>query len=206
MTEAPSPATSPMSSAVDSPEKTDGRRQRSVDSRARIVHALLELVGEGEVSPSAEHVASRAQVGLRSVFRHFKDMDSLYSEMSQMIEDEIVKAYLRPFSEGPLPERLNELVARRARLYERIAPFKRASLSLRHRSSYLNSQHDRMTTAMRDLLKAAMPPEVTSDAMRLETLDLLLSFDTWNRLRTDQGLEPEMAEKIIRDAVMRAVA
>lgn len=43
---------------------------------------MLELVREGDISPSAELVAARADVGLRTVFRHFKDLDSLYREMS----------------------------------------------------------------------------------------------------------------------------
>ena len=58
-------------------EERDGRRLRSQDSRARIVAAMLDLIREGEIAPSAELVASRANVGLRTVFRHFKDMDSL---------------------------------------------------------------------------------------------------------------------------------
>lgn len=206
MTRSISPSASLSPSEAEAPEKTDGRRQRSVDSRARIVKALLDLVGEGEVSPSAEHVASRAQVGLRSVFRHFKDMDSLYSEMSQRIEAEILKAYMRPFSAGSLTERLTELVARRSALYERIAPFKRASLSLLHRSRYLTSEHDRMTRTLRDLLKKALPADVVADPLRLETLDLLLSFETWNRLRTDQGLDQDLTQKVISEAVLRAVA
>src|SRR5271155_753085 len=64
----------------------DGRRQRTVDSRARIVSAMLELTHAGHVTVSAELVAERASVGLRTVFRHFNDMDSLYREMSLAIE------------------------------------------------------------------------------------------------------------------------
>ena len=67
----------------------DGRRRRGEDNRARIVAAMLEIIQEGEVSPSAEQVAERADVGLRTVFRHFSDMDSLYSEMSEAIEQMI---------------------------------------------------------------------------------------------------------------------
>ena len=40
-------------------EETDGRRRRSLDSRARIVNAMLELTRESAVAPSAEQVAQR---------------------------------------------------------------------------------------------------------------------------------------------------
>ena len=67
---------------------TDGRRRRGLDNRAKIVAALMEIVRSGEVAPGAEQVAARADVGLRTVFRHFQDMDSLYSEVSALMERE----------------------------------------------------------------------------------------------------------------------
>ena len=67
--------------------ESDGRRRRGQNNRARIVTAMLEIIRTGDMSPSADQVAARADVGLRTVFRHFKDMDSLYSEMSLAIED-----------------------------------------------------------------------------------------------------------------------
>jgi len=69
-----------------SPQETDGRRRRSADSRARIVAAMLELTRESALVPGAEQVALRAGVGLRTVFRHFQDMDSLYSEIAGPFE------------------------------------------------------------------------------------------------------------------------
>ncbi|WP_415427269.1 TetR/AcrR family transcriptional regulator, partial [Staphylococcus borealis] len=79
----------PSETGVEEPA-ADGRRRRSQDSRARIVQAMLDLVREGDVSPSAELVAARADVGLRTVFRHFSDLDSLYREMSAVISSELM--------------------------------------------------------------------------------------------------------------------
>ena len=41
---------------------SDGRLMRSERSRAGIVQALYELVGEGSLEPTADHVAERAGV------------------------------------------------------------------------------------------------------------------------------------------------
>src|SRR5665213_2368302 len=95
-------------------EESDGRRRRSQDSRARIVAAMLDLIHGGEVAPGAEQVAERAQVGLRTVFRHFKDMDSLYREMSHAIESELRTVVLRPFKAETWRERVLELIDRRS--------------------------------------------------------------------------------------------
>ena len=66
---------------TDAKSPIDGRHLRSQLSRDNIVTAMLELIEAGAISPSAEDVAARARVGLRSVFRHFKDMESLRREM-----------------------------------------------------------------------------------------------------------------------------
>ena len=50
---------------------------------------MLELVREGRIAPTAEEVAQRASVGLRTVFRRFKDMESLYAEMSVAIGERV---------------------------------------------------------------------------------------------------------------------
>ena len=94
-------------------EETDGRRRRSLDSRARIVEAMLELARQTGSAPSAEQVAQRAGVGLRTVFRHFQDMESLYSEMVGPIEVELRAWAQRPFKGETWRERVMELIVRR---------------------------------------------------------------------------------------------
>ena len=55
----------------------DGRRQRSQRSREKILKAYWELMLNGDMNPSAATIAKHAGVGLRSVFRHFEDLDTL---------------------------------------------------------------------------------------------------------------------------------
>lgn len=185
------------------PLQVDGRRRRGQDNRARIVAAMLEIIREGAVTPSAEQVAARAEVGLRTVFRHFDDMDSLYREMSVVIEAELRAIIERPFEALDWTGRLVELVARRGEAFERISPFKRASDTVRHRSPVLAGDHDRLVRSLRDLLIGVLPPEVASDPMRLEALDLLTSFEAWTRLRLDQGLSTDQARRVLQAAVSR---
>jgi AcrR family transcriptional regulator len=185
------------------PLQLDGRRRRGQDNRARIVAAMLEIIREGAMTPSAEQVAARAEVGLRTVFRHFDDMDSLYREMSVVIEAELRAIVGRPFEAPDWPGRLMELVERRGEAFERISPFKRASDTVRHRSPVLADDHKRLVRSLRDLLTSVLPPEVAADPMRLEALDLLTSFEAWTRLRLDQGLSTEEARRVLQAAVSR---
>lgn len=187
--------------APSPPYETDGRRRRSHDSRARIVQAMLELVHAGETSPAAELVAERAKVGLRTVFRHFNDMDSLYREMTAVIEAELQTVIDQPFKSADWRGRMVELVQRRAGAYERIAPFRRAGEVLRQRSQSQAADQARFVTIARDILRREAPPELVEDKARFEALDLLLSFEAWNRLRRDQGLSPRKTVEALETAV-----
>jgi AcrR family transcriptional regulator len=62
--------------------RIDGRRLRTAESRRRVVAALLDCVRDGDFDPSAEVVASRAGVGLRTVFRLFTDKEGLFRQMT----------------------------------------------------------------------------------------------------------------------------
>ena len=63
-----------------------------------------------------------------------------------------------------------------------------------------------MVGAARDLLEAQLPAAVAQDPATLEALDLLLSFETWARLRDDQGLSPDQAREVLEAAVRKLTA
>lgn len=179
----------------------DGRRRRGQDSRARIVQAMLDLVREGHVSPSAELVASRADVGLRTVFRHFKDLESLYREMSGVIEAELLALADTPFKAAAWRDRVLELVERRGWAYERIAPFKRASEVHRHQSSVLALDNARLVAGAREILKRELPAQLAGVRDLFEAIDLLLSFDAWRRLRQEQNLSVEATTDVLQATI-----
>jgi AcrR family transcriptional regulator len=196
----------PAIQAKPEPEVADGRRRRGMDNRARIVAAMMEMVRADEIAPSAERVAARADVGLRTVFRHFQDMDSLYREMSLAIEREIRAIMDQPLQSPPGPLRVVELVGRRAQAFETIAPFRRAAEAFRHRSKFLGSDYARLVTQLRAILERELPLEVARDPLKLEALDLLLSFEAWARLRREQGLSADQAKAVLESAVRALIA
>ena len=193
-------------SAAVASEVVDGRRKRSEDSRARIVAAMLELVQDGEMAPGAEQVAAHAGVGLRTVFRHFNDMDSLYREMSAAIEAEIMEVAAKPLKGETWREKLSDMIARRAGAFEKMAPYQRAAVVHRHRSPYLEDGHERFNATCRAYLMAILPKDVAARPTMLESLDLMLSFETWSRLRREQNLTARRARAVVEDIVEKLLA
>lgn len=189
--------------AHDPKEKaTDGRVQRGARNRAAIVDAMLELIGDGELSPTAEQVAERAEVGLRTVFRHFRDMDSLYAEMHHVMAGRLVEGLDIVPPIGTLEERLVTMTTNRCKVFERIAPYRRAGDRVRARSPFLQQAQANATQLQRSILESVIP-ELEGDT--LEAIDLMLSFESWNRLRDTQRLSAERTRRIMTEAVLALV-
>ena len=90
---------------------------------------MVELVGAGRLEPTAQQVAERAEVGVRTVFRHFSDMETLYATMNERLTDRIAHLFAERAPEGPLSERIRGVASRRARIYVEIEPYRRARSS-----------------------------------------------------------------------------
>lgn len=180
---------------------SDGRARRSARSRAAIEGALYALVGEGVVDPTAQEVAARAGVAMRSVFRHFADRDSLFASLDTRLRLAAMPLVRDARPGDPLPVRVHDLIRQRAKLFDRIAPFKRSADLQRGRSAFVQSQHQQLVRDLRaGLLRwlpelAAMPAEVR-DAVELAT-----SFEAWTRLRTEQRLSQTRAVAVVERLV-----
>jgi AcrR family transcriptional regulator len=184
----------------------DGRKVRRHKNRHRIVAAMLELVRAGAISPRAEEVAERAGVGLRTVFRHFDDMDSLYREMAEAMRQELQPIVSAPLGSPDWSGKLDEIVLRRAVLFERAMPFKNAADVHRHRSPFLRKDYETMRAAERDALETALPAALRKKREFFEALDQALSFSTWQHLRRDQKLTQDQARQTVEFAVHALVA
>ena len=175
----------------------DGRVRRSERSRHAIVTALLELVGRGVLQPTAQQVADEAGVGIRSVFRHFSEMESLYAAMDAQLEGAAARLLTGGRRAGSLAERVRALVRQRVLLFERIAPYKRSANLQRWRSAFLQRRHLRLHRALREDLLAWLPELAKAPTDLVEALDHATSFESWDRLRHDRGLGRRAATAVV---------
>lgn len=179
-------------------EREDGRRLRSDRNRAVIVLAMFKLIRGGDMSPGAAKVANAAGLSLRTVFRHFKEMDTLYREMTTLIEAEIRPIAEQPFTARGWRERLDEMISRRAQIYERIMPLKVAGSIRRFQSSFLRRDYDRFVQMEREGILQILPTRIQADTKMVAAIEMATAFQAWRRLRQDQELTPAQAEAVIR--------
>jgi AcrR family transcriptional regulator len=187
--------------AARNAQQADGRKHRSQKSQARIVNAMLELVAEGNLEPSADQIADIAKVGRRSVFRHFKDMDTLYREIHNSIAATMGSIVLQPFTAADWRGKVLELVDRRAMGFEKMKPFLLAGQVHRHRSEFLKVSHAQFVALLRAILLGVLPKEAAANLVLVEALDMLLGFESWSRLREDQGLSIAKSKRVLKQAI-----
>ncbi|MEN9932751.1 MAG: hypothetical protein RIS17_1324 [Pseudomonadota bacterium] len=187
-----------------SPEN-DGRRLRSVASRDRIINAVIALVDEDQGIPGAEAIAARAKVGLRSVFRHFGDMDGLYVAVIDRIGGRYVHL-TRPYVATDWQGQVREAMERRMEMFASVLPYRRAADMHRQRSPLLNHGLDALNQMLRARLDGAVPAEVRADTLWMEQLDLWLSLEAYGRLRDRQHLSHPQCAAVIGAAVTALLA
>ena len=186
--------------------RADGRVKRSIATRKKIVDALTALVFEGYITPTAEQVAHRADVGLRTVFRHFDDMDALYREISVDIDAQVQPLLQARLDGATWQDRVLRSIDFRSDIYDRTAAMHLAAQVHRHESPFLARNLMDSAALQRDLLRRLLPERVAQHATMLDALDLVLSFEAWIRLRREQGLDAAQARAVMRLGVQALLA
>lgn len=163
----------------------------------------MELIGEGSPRPTAQRVAERAGVGIRTVFRHFSDMETLYAEMDSRLRAELRPMVSAGLPEGEVAERVRALVARRADLFERATPYHRSAALHRWRSEYLRGRHAADVRELRANLLRWLPELERAESGLADAAELATSFEAWDRLRAEQRLSRARAAAAIEGTLLR---
>ncbi len=187
----------------DEVDGLDGRVQRSQRSRERIMDALIELVREGHAQPTGQEVADRAGMNLRSVFRHFDDIESLYRAIHEKLQQTLVPLIYQEVATGSLDHRITEFVRCRTRAYEQLAPFQRSERLGRWKSPALEAVHRQFVVGMRRDLETRLPEVDELPGPVRAAAEMMTSFEAWDRLRLEQGLGPRQTAAAIEAGLRR---
>ena len=185
-------------------KQRDGRVLRGTRNHDLIVQAVYDLVRAGQVEPTIEEVAARAGVGTRTIFRQFRDLESLTRSLGERVLSEVMSLIEPVPPTGRLLEDLAAVIAQRARIWEYLTPFRRAARVVRHRVAFVREQDALMTRALRAGLEAVLAGHAVEGEL-VDALELLLSFEAWDRLRDQQRLSARRAAEVLLAAATRLV-
>ena len=180
----------------------DGRRKRSERSRAAIITATLNLIDNGNFAPTARQISEEAGIGLRSFFRHFDDMEALMDTIDQHMRGYYEPLFVRPFKDGTLEERIEDIVIDRSEAYERLKKIMMTSQAQLWRSEVVQKNYARNQKGLRKHLEKWLPELKSQIPANREAAHAAASFENWHRLRQHQGLNLSDARKAMIVAII----
>jgi TetR/AcrR family transcriptional regulator of autoinduction and epiphytic fitness len=189
-------------------KQRDGRTVRAERTRHALVEALLALLNEGRLRPTAAEIADRAGVSERSVFQHFPDREALLEAVARE-QYERVMPTIRPVDASlSLAARIDEFVAQRATLYERASGVRRAALLMEPESDVVAGWLTTVRRAGAAEVERVFRREIeATPADEREPLRAALvaacAWGTFEALRFHQGLSVSRTRGALRTMVAR---
>ena len=165
----------------------DGRTKRADDRRKKIMETLLAFYRENNFAPSIKELTERSQVSRRTIHYLFTDFEKLAEAMRDYLRPSYQKLYRYEPISGSLAERTRSLIQHRARLFETIAPTRRAALHDMYRVKSIAKEQRSFAKMLRGQVIITFAEELNkAPESLLETLDMLTSWETWERFRSWQ--------------------
>jgi TetR/AcrR family transcriptional regulator of autoinduction and epiphytic fitness len=190
------------------PKQRDGRTVRAERTRGALVEALLALLDEGRVRPTAAEIAERAGVSERSVFQHFPDREALLEAVARE-QYERVMPTIRPVDASEsLAERIDAFVVQRCTLYERAAGVRRAALLMEPESAvvagWLTTVRRAGAAEVERIFRRELEATPADDRESLRAaLVAAGAWGTFEALRFHQGLSVSRTRGAMRTMVGR---
>ncbi len=194
---------------MDHEDHQDGRIARRFRTRAAIVTAHTELVSEGVLRPTAQRVADRAGVSVRTIWTNFADLESLLrstTERWMKLDAEIadpVDPDLR------LAERIEQFCARQAERVEHLAPAARSSILGEPFSAALRDGRRTVSARLWKDLEHTFCPELgprMEHGSIYDELYVIVAWPVWKMLTEDLGRTRAQALRATTEGCRRALA
>lgn len=189
---------------------TDGRLLRANRTRDNVVDALLALIDQGNLRPTAREIAAQAGVSLRSLYVHFDDVEALFFAAAVRHEERGASRIPETVTKGTFEERVVAFVKRRGLIYELGHNIRRAAVLQEPFSLAIRAILEEARRLSRQELDCVFSPELDGlddDQRRktLATLDLVTYASGWDVLREQHNLDVDDAVSVMCELVRAVV-
>ena len=170
----------------------DGRFARSKKTKDAIVRALLKLL-RNTPFPTAEQVAKESKIGLRTVYRQFKDMESIYLSLHEECMHSLGQIFNSDVDmDRPFNERVSFAIRERFTIYDEYETLFIATISNSARLPTLVNQVAESYQIMRERFIKIVPEIGNLSTIKSDLLFTRILFPSWfslrNVLRHDQKI------------------
>ena len=161
----------------------DGRFARSQKTKDAIVKALLKLL-RNTPFPTAEQVAKESKIGLRTVYRQFNDMESIYLSLHEECMHSLDQMFDSDVDlDKSFKERVNFAISERLTIYEEYETLFIATISNSARLPTLVNQVAESYQIMRERFIEIVPEIKNLSTIKSDLLFTRITFPPWFSLR-----------------------
>ena len=177
--------------------KKDGRKLRSESTADHILNTAVKIARKGNIdSMSFNSIAKEADIGTRTIFRHFKDQESLQDSLDQKLGEEFTSYFSKINKEDNLETRIENLSSTLIQFYVKNQNIIRWTLRNVWRDKNLRQNMFSWNQILRNFVYSILPEIKEKRKSEREIIFECMSFLFFLRLNVVQGLNQEQINEI----------
>tara|TARA_B100000609_G_C17007828_1_gene327097 strand:- start:67 stop:642 length:576 start_codon:yes stop_codon:yes gene_type:complete len=177
--------------------KKDGRKLRSESTADHILNTAMKIARKGNIEKmSFNSIAKEANIGTRTIFRHFKDQESLQESLDRKLGEEFTISFSSINKANNLDRRIENVSSTLIKLYVKNQNIIRWNLRNIWRDKHLRKNMFSWNQILRDFVYSILPEIKQKNKSEREVIFECMSFMFFLRLTVVQGLNKEQIKEI----------
>ena len=177
--------------------KKDGRKLRSESTADHILNTAIKIARKGNIDKmSFNSIAREANIGSRTIFRHFKDQESLQESLDQKLGEEFNSSFSTINKLDDLESRIENVSSTLIKLYIKNQNIIRWNLRNVWRDKNLRKNMFSWNQILRNFVYSILPEIQDKKKSEREIIFECMSFMFFLRLNVVQGLNHEQIKEI----------
>ena len=170
---------------VITPIVNDGRINRSKTTLNKIVAATISLLrknNNGQI-PTAQEIAVKSGVGIRTVFRHIDDMEGLIEEVNRRYLNDL-ESYIAKNNpkQNSKDQRIEHVIKERFYLYNTYQHVFNLTITSLNNSSAIRTGFIKFNHILRQRFEDLIPEIKMINKDKQNLIDTLISYAAWFRM------------------------
>ena len=170
---------------VITPIVNDGRINRSKTTLNKIVAATISLLrknNNGQI-PTAQEIAVKSGVGIRTVFRHIDDMEGLIEEVNRRYLNDL-ESYIAKNNpkQNSKDKRIEHVIKERFYLYNTYQHVFNLTITSLNNSSAIRTGFIKFNHILRQRFEDLIPEIKMINKDKQNLIDTLISYAAWFRM------------------------
>ena len=177
--------------------KKDGRKLRSESTADHILNTAIKIARKGNIDyMSFNSIAKEAKIGTRTIFRHFKDQETLQESLDQKLGEEFTLSFSTIDKEDSLKKRIENLSLILIKLYIKNKNIIRWTLHNVWKDKNLRRNMFSWNQILRNFVYSILPEIKEKSKPEREIIFECISFVFFLRLKVIQGLDEDQIKEI----------